>query len=300
MSQRKTTTRHHLIINKFRHNKHVTFREISDYLARESEISGENFNISKRTFQRDLDEIGSIYGIYIEYDFSEKYYYIEEEFEQFNDRLFEAFDVYHALKMSERNLQYIYLDNRKTQGTENLYGLLHAIKNQLQVSFLYEKYDKEFVDLRTVNPLALKEFKYRWYLFAQETDGSHIKTYALDRLANLEIQKIHFNKESDFNLDNKLKHCFGIITQDNGTPKKVILSFTPHQGKYIKSLPLHQSQKILIDNDKELQISLNIFITKDFKMEILSMGETVTVIEPKSLKEDLKKTYMKALEKLAK
>jgi len=69
------------------------------------------------------------------------------------------------------------------------------------------------------------------------------------------------------------------------------------QGKYIKSLPLHETQKILIDNDKELRISLEIYLTYDFKQEILSYGENVKVIEPKHFAEELKETYLAALEK---
>jgi len=138
MTQREATTRHHLIIKKLRTNRRVTFAEIEDYLSRESEIQGYDFNISKRTFQRDVADIASIYGIYIEYDFSGKFYFIEEEFnKEINDRLFEALDVYNALKVNEQNNQHIYFEKRKAKGTEHLYGLLHAIKNRFYISFAY-------------------------------------------------------------------------------------------------------------------------------------------------------------------
>jgi predicted DNA-binding transcriptional regulator YafY len=75
------------------------------------------------------------------------------------------------------------------------------------------------------------------------------------------------------------------------------LSFTPFQGKYIKSLPLHETQQILIDNEKELRISLHIYLMPDFKMEILSMGENVKVLEPKWFAEEIKGHYKAALER---
>jgi predicted DNA-binding transcriptional regulator YafY len=95
------------------------------------------------------------------------------------------------------------------------------------------------------------------------------------------------------------KHCFGIIYPGEVKPQKVVLSFEPFQGKYIKSLPLHETQEVLIDNEKELRISLNIYLTHDFKMEILSFGENVKVIEPQDFAEELKETYKAALEKLS-
>ena len=80
-------------------------------------------------------------------------------------------------------------------------------------------------------------------------------------------------------------------------PQEVILSFYPSQGKYIKTLPLHESQVILEDNEDELLIKLTLFITLDFLMEILSYGSNVKVIQPVSLIEEVKKTYENALKR---
>jgi hypothetical protein len=151
MTQREATTRHHLIIKKLRTSKRATFAEIANYLSLESEIQGYDFNISKRTFQRDVTDIGSVYGIYITYDFSGKFYFIEEEFDpEVNDRLFEALDVYNALKVNEQNKQHIFFEKRQAQGTEHLYGLLHAIKNRFYISFVYQKYYSDHFSPRTV------------------------------------------------------------------------------------------------------------------------------------------------------
>jgi predicted DNA-binding transcriptional regulator YafY len=298
MAQREVITRHHLIIKKLRTKKRVTFDEIADYLARQSEIHSYDFNISKRTFQRDILDIASIYGIVIKFNFSDMVYSIDEEFEpEFNDRFFEAFDVYSALKVNEQNEQFIFIEKRHAKGTENLYGLLHAIKNRLEISFSYQKYYTDHPVQRTVKPLALKEFKYRWYLLARDTYDNRVKIYALDRMADLEISKINFPEDTDFDMEKIQKHCFGIIIPSDEEPQNVVLSFDPFQGKYIKSLPLHETQKILIDNDKELRISLNIYPMHDFKMELLSYGESVKVIEPKSFAEEMKETHRAALKK---
>jgi predicted DNA-binding transcriptional regulator YafY len=64
----------------------------------------------------------------------------------------------------------------------------------------------------------------------------------------------------------------------------------------VKSLPFHETQKILVDNENELRISLNIFPAHDFKMEILSLGDRVKVLEPKWFAKEIKDTYTKALE----
>ena len=78
MSKRESTSRNHLIIKKLRQNP-ATFQEIVDYLLLESEIQAYDFNISKRTFQRDVIDIRSIYNIDIQYDRSRKIYFIDNE-----------------------------------------------------------------------------------------------------------------------------------------------------------------------------------------------------------------------------
>ncbi|MDR2972535.1 MAG: WYL domain-containing protein, partial [Bacteroidales bacterium] len=242
MSQRETATRHHLIINKLHRAKQATFKDIANYLAQESELQHYDFNISKRTFQRDVLEIESIYGITIEYNHSGKFYFINEEFEPiYSDRFFEAFDVYNALKVNERNRKHLYLEKRHTQGTEHLYALLHAINNCLQISFSYQKFYTDHLEQRTVNPLAIKEFKYRWYLIARDVYDNLVKIYALDRISNLEFSKTKFTEETHFDLNNMLKHSFGITIPGDEKPQNVVLSFHPFQGKYIKSLPLHET-----------------------------------------------------------
>ena len=296
MSQRTATTRQQLIINKLRHSKRATFDDIADYLSRESELDND-YNISKRTFQRDMVEIESIYGIKITYNPSEKSYFIDYEMNpEYNERFFEVFNVYHALRVNEQTKEHIYLENRQSQGTEHLYGLLHAIKKRLQVSFTYQKYYEEKPEQRTVNPLALKEFKYRWYLIARKEYDKTVKIYALDRMTALDFSKVHFPEDTDFDVRKMLQHCFGVIIPADEEPQKTVLSFTPFQGKYIKSLPLHETQEILIDNDKELRISLNIYLTHDFKMEILSYGKEVKVLEPQWFAKEIMEDYMETLE----
>jgi predicted DNA-binding transcriptional regulator YafY len=295
MSKRESISRYNLIIKKLR--KHpATFREISEFLARESEFQSYNFNVSKRTFKRDIDDISSLYNIEIKYDFSRKVYFIEFDHPQeINERILEAFDTFNALSISDRISNYIHFESRKPQGTENLYGLLHSIKHQYEISFLYHKHWEDDDSVRSVEPFALKEFRNRWYLLAKDNKDEHIKTFALDRLSELVITQRKFNLPENFSVPEYFKNCFGIIKPGNEQIKEVILSFDPFQGKYIKSMPLHETQVILQDNDDELLIKLDIYVTHDFIMELLSFGGDVKVIKPNSLISEVKSMYNNAL-----
>ncbi len=296
MSKRESIARYNLIIKKLR--KHpASFAEIADYLALESELQEYNFNVSKRTFQRDLEDIRSLYNIDIQFDFSRKVYFLDfDEQSDVNERILEAFDTFNALNLSDRLSNNIHFEKRRPQGTENLYGLLHAIKNQLQIKFTYQKFWEDELTKRNAEPYALKEFRNRWYVLANDLKDYQIKSFALDRLSDLDITKKRFQFPVDFIVNQHYKYCFGIISPNGHKPEEIELSFDPFQGKYIKTLPLHESQQILIDNEEELRIKLTLFITHDFFMELLSYGENLKVIKPESLINDLKSTFKNVLE----
>ena len=295
MAQRETVGRYSLIINRLR-KKPSTFQEISDYLKMESEIQSYRFEISKRTFQRDIQDIYSLYNIEIKYDNSLKAYKIVINDEpETGMRILEAFDTFNALNISDRLSDFIHFEKRRPAGTENLFGLLHAIRNRVQIKFEYHKFWEDQISQRTVEPYALKEFKNRWYILANDTNDSKIKSFALDRLSNLEITKRKFTFPANFHVEENYRYCFGIISPDEDAPHEIILSFDPFQGKYIKSLPLHESQKVLVDNENELQIGLKLYLTHDFIMELLSFGSSMKVLQPQYLAEEIKEELKRAL-----
>jgi len=298
MSKRESIIRYRLIISKLK-RKNCSFNELKECLKLESEIQEYNLNISLRTFQRDINDIRSIYNIEIKYNKGEQVYYIEEYgTEELNERIFEAFDTFNALNITDKLANYIQLEKRKPSGTENLYGILHAIKNQLIITFSYQKYWEGTIDSRCVKPYALKEFRNRWYVLAEDQKDNTIKTFALDRLTQSEISNEHFEVDKSIDTGSYFKHSFGVVKpkmHEQSGPQEIILSFNIFQGKYIKSLPLHESQDILKDNEKELIVKLYIYLTHDLFMEILSYGSNVKVLKPQTLADQIKEEFQKAI-----
>ena len=82
----------------------------------------------------------------------------------------------------------------------------------------------------------------------------------------------------------EFRESFGIINGTDETATQVILSFTPEQGRYVESLPLHHSQALISKSNEEIQFEYYIRPTYDFRMEILSYGSKVKVVEPKAFR----------------
>jgi predicted DNA-binding transcriptional regulator YafY len=296
MSKKQFIKRHHLIINKLRSNP-CSFKDLQDYLEKHSIDEEENYVISKRTFERDVNEIREIYKIDIEYNRSQNVYEITQDADEVKtDRLIESFQIFNALSISDSVSNHIIIEKRKHLGTDNMHGLLHAIKNQFQIQFSHENFwnDNAQKQARTVFPIALKEARNRWYLVAQDPKDTVFKTFGLDRISDLEITRKKFEYPKDFNPEEKFKYSFGIIT-DGTKPEKIKLWLSHNQANYIKSLPLHISQKVVSETETECVIELYMSPTYDFIMELLSMGSEVKVLEPKNLQEEIKSKLLKTL-----
>ncbi|WP_432220921.1 helix-turn-helix transcriptional regulator [Flavobacterium sp. TMP13] len=265
----------------------TNFKDLHQYVMTKlkNDDLGSNFEFSSRTFDRDKKDIADLFGTVIKFNRKDKVYYIDEETEDPSvSRMIEAFSIHQALK-GNKITPSIYLEKRKSSGTHLMNDILNAIQNSLKVSFTHTKFWDMEITVRTVKPLAIKESQHRWYLIAWDSKTEMIKNFGFDRISNFKILDIKF-KPVLADIEKKYQHAFGIETYSPA--QKIVLEFSWQQGNYIKSFPLHTSQKIVTDNQEKLVIELFMHATNDITMELLKYGAEVKVIEPESLRNDIK------------
>lgn len=180
----------------------------------------------------------------------------------------------------------------RIKGNELLLKLIQALRSKKKISFGYQKFGAEKKE-RIISPYIIKEDKHMWYLIGKIDGRDYVTTFAVDRMSDIRIlkesvQRIPFDSRSYF------KYSFGVTVTDDD-PIEVILSFTHHQGHYIKALPIHETQKILVDNEEELRISLHVKPSYEFYSKILSYGNSVKVISPIEVQQEIKEKLQQAL-----
>ena len=282
--------RYSLIIKRLEKGP-ATFDQLVQFLETESNIHDKDFIISKRTLQRDFKDIYSQINIEIVNEKKGDYrYYIKSkpETQEHSQRLLESYQIINAINAAQEFKDIVFLGTRKPKGLEHFYGLLYAIKNKKIVNFQHIKFWDDIITKRKVHPLGLNESQGRWYLIAVDTKDDKLKTFGLDRINDLEISKSSFRQSYNYNLHDQFKHTFGITNDGLEKPETVRLKFSYDQGQYIKNFPLHNSQKIITENDNEVIIELYVFLSWDFIKEILSWGQELEVLSPKILKEEIK------------
>ncbi len=299
MAKQDYIFRYLTVIRKLRSTGSATFAELAEYIREESAEIDRPANITIRTFQRDIQDISRIFHVAISYDFSRKVYFIaEDEQSDFNNRMLESLDTINTLRMAGDIVKFLWFEKRKAQGTHHLHGMIHAIRNRIVLRLTHRKYDGDESTTRDVAPYGLKESRGRWYLVAKDREDKRIKTFGLDRVQDFQLTPGRFDFPEGFDVNRHFRYCFGVINPDDERPEKIILSFDAEQGKYVRSYPLHESQQIITDNEKELRISLKLYVTYDLIQEILSYGDRVEIIAPEKLRDEATRIVRHMMEKL--
>jgi len=240
------------------------------------------FEYAIRTFERDKKDIETLFGIVIQYNRKDKTYAIDEDEieDQSITRMIDAFSIHHALQEGNKLSPSVFLEKRKSLGTEHIYGIIHAIQNLYFLEFTHQKHWEDSSTQREVKPIAIKESQQRWYLVALDKKDETVKTFGLDRISNLKITDTKF-KPISYNVEKEFQHALGVETY--AAAEKVVLEFSNKQGNYIKTFPLHESQRIIEETNDTVLLEIYIHTTNDIIMELLKYGRNVKVVAPKSL-----------------
>ena len=192
-----------------------------------------------------------------------------------------------SLSQDDDTDQYIQFESASSEGgSEFLPTLLEAIKQKKYVTFDYASFISGELKPRKVIPLLLKQYSNRWYLISFDGSKDNYITYALDRMEDLVVTSEVAKTPIDFNSDNYFKHTIG-ISGGNKAPEDVHLQTTIVAAKYLDSLPLHQSQKVVEMNEDNFVFSLKVTISEELIRAILSYGGEIQVLQPESLQAEV-------------
>lgn len=278
----------------------ATYEEILKHLEElhYKESYDTDLAFSEKTFKRDRDLLSELFQIEIQFKRSTMtYQMVNEEDYDSKQNIFDNLLLINAYKQTENNSKIMFFEKRQASGLNNLEGIIFAIKNSKIISFDYTKYWENISQKRVLEPYALKEFRNRWYLLANEEDGKEfrIKTFGLDRISDLEIHNKTFKKQN-VDIEEMFTNSFGITSTLNRKPETIVLSFDWEQGNYVKSLPIHHSQKVLVDSENEYKIELTLVPTYEFYQELLTHAERLRIEKPLSVRKEYLKFLKKAQE----
>ncbi len=180
------------------------------------------------------------------------------------------------------------------KGGEHLKGLFAAIAGRKTVHFDYAKFTGGRRRPYTLHPYLLKEYRNRWYVIGYNPDKEAVVVFGLDRIeGEVWTAEETFMPLSGFNPDLYFRYSLGITVVDEA-PVKIRLRFSPLSGKYVATRPWHATQEVVRDDETALETEMELCITRELVMQILSFGSDVEVLSPNSLREQVRRELINA------
>jgi predicted DNA-binding transcriptional regulator YafY len=180
------------------------------------------------------------------------------------------------------------------KGIQYLDPIVKAIENRQVLRIYYHPFYEDKPYFNDVHPYLLKEYESRWYLVGLNAFKGKVRTYALDRIRDLQVETEVSYTPPWFNTETYFKHAIGIIAPE-GTPPMIKLAVQKTQAQYLITSPWHDSQNIEEENEEEVVFSFRVHPTYEFRSLVLSLGKDGTILEPASLRAELKQELQQML-----
>jgi predicted DNA-binding transcriptional regulator YafY len=281
----------------------------------------EQFEISAKTAQRDIDFMRDRLRCPLDYDSSQKgYYYDDETFSL--PMIYLSSEELSALLIARKMLQDISggsVGNEISSIVDKITNVLkkHSVvadhiddafsfqlieyspapeavfKTVLEgclkkkcLSFTYYSPATEEKSERTVEPYHLLNYMGTWHTIGYCHLRKEIRDFALSRISETKVLSKSFKTPADFDFKKYFLSTFGLYK--GKSTKEVTLRFTPEKSKWIKDQIWHKDQKVKLLKDGSLEISFPVSDFSEIKREILKHGDAVEVIKPKNLRNLIK------------
>lgn len=286
------------IVNTLNNYGKCTLKELNDRWVN-SDINYEGEEILPRTFFRDKEFIGETFQLEIEYDKRLRKYELVDSKEIKGTPLVKYllgnFHVSHLTAITMKHKDKVMVHDMNT-GVELLSVVMDAIDRKRTLRFKYTSYyQKEKEYSYEVIPCFIRLFEHRWYLICEYTDRSQTRVLALERMNEVEVGMKEMIPSPEINPKNFYKDCFGII-RDDKHPVCVRIKVYDKQVDYVRSLPIHASQKEIEAGEGYAIFEYRLRPSFDFVQHLL-WHKKIEVLTPLSLREEMKRELEEMLER---
>lgn len=146
---------------------------------------------------------------------------------------------------------------------------------------------------RTVSPQRLLYYRDNWYLAAYCHTREALRIFSLDAMSNLTPLELPRKAMSTKSLGQLLDSGYGIY--NGGSLQWATLEFDAQSARWAQDERWHASQKVQAFPDGRLRIIIPYLDAAELVTDVLRWGEHVRVVEPATLKEQIKRRLAAAL-----
>jgi predicted DNA-binding transcriptional regulator YafY len=139
-------------------------------------------------------------------------------------------------------------------------------------------------------PYLLKEYRNRWFILGMKKKGKQIATLALDRIQNISVcDKEPFLEYKNFEAHQYFEPIIGVTRNADQHPTTILFWASPLQAPYIKTKPLHPSQKIVEELKSGTHFTIEVIPNFEMEREFIGFGEGIKILSPARIVRQMQK-----------
>lgn len=186
---------------------------------------------------------------------------------------------------SEQHRQSPVIDFEKNElltGIEWLDVLYKAIIAKTTVLLTYQSFKAKQPSNIVFYPYLLKEYRNRWFVMGMSKRGKEIATFALDRIQLITPSDEVFRVHPHFDPQTYFKDIVGVTRNAADKPLHIQFLANHYQAPYIRTKPVHASQKIVAEGADGVVFSIDVIPNFELERELIGFGEGLKVLSPSS------------------
>ena len=277
----------------------ITLKELNEKWRANVDLSRGD-DLPRQTFDRWKSGILDLFGILIDCEQRGGYHYYIANPKELSEGKLRTWllNTYGTAETLSSNLSIHdrILTENIPSSQDHLSTVLEAMKSNNMLHITFKAFTMKEPKRFLVEPYCVKMSAQRWYMLARNTEHKNLRLYSLDRIEAVEISKTRFVLPDDFNAKDYFAEFFGIVLDESVPLQTIILRADKYHQNYMRTLPLHPTQREIFACDDYADFELKLRPTYDFYMKLMSFGNMIKVLEPKTLQEEICKWLENTIE----
>lgn len=167
--------------------------------------------------------------------------------------------------------------------------LLDAVLECREVTFGYQKLNATVPERRKVRPYHVGQIENGWYLIGHDTTRGGERTFALQRISDLEVLRDKFQRPEKFDVREHFGGSFGVwsYAEAKSARHDVRIRFEGYAARIITERRWHPSQELVMEGGRSNTVELRLKLAglEEVTRWVLSWGSKAEVLDPPALKE---------------
>lgn len=199
----------------------------------------------------------------------------------------------HDAKRMDRILEQFHLEKSGWVDYHDKFEMIETLmlgcEDGLEVDISYLSATAEKVETYHFRPYGFICRDGKLFVLGFSCKSNAIRTLKIDRMRTAKKTSVRFTKPRHFDIKKQLADSVGIVSFSDRPAEKVRFRiFDEHVVRYLKESRWHESQEFTAQKDGTTIAELKVQVTPDLKSRLLCLGKTIEVLQPKSLREEIK------------